>query len=67
MTPLAQAVVDLLRSKKAEGGERHHAAPAATKIRTPAPEMLGSGGAQRAAVELLRRKTAPMDYVDNLK
>lgn len=62
MTPLAQAVIDLLRRKK---GEAAPASAEPARVRTPTPGMLGSGAAQKAAVELLRRKSAPMDYVDS--
>ncbi len=61
---LVTLIVDLLR-KKEEDAALNAGGPVASG-NTPTPEMLGSGGAQKAAEALLKRKSQPMEYVDSL-
>lgn len=77
---IATLIVDLLRKKEEQkalnkggltlGTPESDAALAAQGVATgptPTPGMLGSGMAQQAAIELLRKKSAPMEYVDSVQ
>lgn len=63
---LTTLIVDLLR-KKEEEEALNAGGPTAGASPTPTPATLGSGAASKAALELLKRKSAPMEYVDSVQ
>ena len=65
MPDIATLIVDLLRKKQEE--EALDKGGLVDKTRRPSPEMLGTGGAAKAAEALLRQQSTPMQYVDSLK